>query len=205
MDIAYPHRGIWPTLDGDVFVVLCSTTRGLTGREVARLAKRGSPSGVLKVLERLVEHGFVHRTEAGRAFLYTFNRDHLAASAIEQLTDLRGLLISRLRTALARWDPAPVSAVLFGSAARGDGGTDSDIDVLLVSPTGMTTDAWRVRVERLTKDVYRWTGNHAAILEVEEGQLRRLVRERVLIASELRRDAVQLAGVPITSLLDSRR
>src|SRR5712671_2987211 len=35
---------------------------------------------------------------------------------------------------LGAWNPQPVYGCVFGSAARGDGGSDSDVDVLLVHP-----------------------------------------------------------------------
>lgn len=71
----------------------------MTGREVARLVGRNSHSGVLDVLNRLAEHGLVERQEAGRAFLYKLNRDHLAAPAVEVLANMRSELLSRLRRA----------------------------------------------------------------------------------------------------------
>jgi len=46
-------------LEGPVLDVLAHTTRPLTGREIARLARRGSERGVRLVLHRLVDHGLV--------------------------------------------------------------------------------------------------------------------------------------------------
>jgi predicted nucleotidyltransferase len=48
------------------------------------------------------------------------------------LADLRLELWRRLRASLGKWEPSPIFACVFGSAARGDGGVDSDIDILLV-------------------------------------------------------------------------
>jgi len=76
MDVAHPYTAVCPTLDSDVLSVLAGTTRPLTGREVARMLSRASHSGVLNVLNRLAEHGLVDRQEAGRAFLFTLNREH---------------------------------------------------------------------------------------------------------------------------------
>lgn len=46
----------------------------LTGREIARLARRGSERDVRLVLHRLVDN----RLEAGAATLYALNREHVA-------------------------------------------------------------------------------------------------------------------------------
>jgi hypothetical protein len=68
----------------------------------------------------------------GRNRVHELNRDHVAAPVAELLAGLRLELWKRLRATLKAWNPRPVHACVFGSAARGDGGTDSDIDILLV-------------------------------------------------------------------------
>jgi hypothetical protein len=122
-----------PTLEGDVLIVLAGTTRPLTGREVARLARRGTPPAVAAALTRLVRPGLVHREEIGSAFLHTLNRDHLAAPAVLVLAGLRSELLERLSAAVADWEIQPVSAALFGSAARGDGDVEQEVTALLNS------------------------------------------------------------------------
>jgi hypothetical protein len=68
----------------------------------------------------------------GRNLVHELNRDHLAAPAATLLADLRLELWKRLRETLSGWTEKPVHAAVFGSAARGDGGPESDIDLLLV-------------------------------------------------------------------------
>jgi hypothetical protein len=56
---------------------MCSpTTHPLTGREIARLASRGSERGVRLVLHRPAAQGLVTTWEAGSASLYLLNREH---------------------------------------------------------------------------------------------------------------------------------
>ena len=97
------------------------TTRPLTGREVARLVRTGSQPTVNAALRRLTEEGILRAQEAGNAYLHTFNREHLAAPAIELLAGIRTELERRLRAEIADWEIAPAHASVFGSAARGDG------------------------------------------------------------------------------------
>jgi predicted nucleotidyltransferase len=145
----------------------------------------------------------VRAEEAGNAYLYTFNREHLAAPALEQLADIRSELERRLRTKIARWEIAPAHLSIFGSAARGDGDTRSDIDVFVVRPERVTEDDphWRGQLERLSDQVYAWTGNHVGLSEVSASDIRRLRREHPPVAEELRRDAITLAGPAPTDLL----
>lgn len=203
MDMARPYSSVVPTIDGDVLFVLATNTRPLTGRQIAAAAHRGSQSAVAAVLDRLVEQGLVLREQAGRAYLHVLNRDHVAAGTVEMLAGLRTEMLRRLREAFEDWEIAPVSAVLFGSAARGDGDVASDVDLLLVRPDGVESedDRWRQQLEHLTEHVLLWTGNHAAIVELAAAELPRLLGERPPVVEDLRRDGVDLFGRPVRKLL----
>src|SRR6266508_3319456 len=168
MDLSRPWAPIRSPIDMEVLRVLQGTTRPLTGREVARLVRAGSQPAVNAALRRLAEEGLVRAEEAGNAFLYTLNREHLGAPAVELLAGIRTELERRLRAEIAEWEIAPAHVSIFGSAARGDGDTRSDIDVFVVRPAGVAEDdpGWREQLERLADHVHDWTGNHAAISEV---------------------------------------
>lgn len=197
-------RAVVPTLDAPVLRVLAGTTRPLTGREVMRLAGVGSEAGVRKVLHRLVDHGLVHATEAGAATLYVANRVHLAWPAVEILVALSERFREKLTSLLATWDPAPALAGLFGSAARGDGDTASDIDLLLIRPDNLpdplddaddpAAAAWTDQVENLREYIERTTGNPAQIYELSRTEFVATVRSEDPLAEDWRRDLVVLAG-----------
>jgi predicted nucleotidyltransferase len=137
----------------------------------------------------------VRREEAGRAHLYSLNREHLAAPHICALAELRGELIDRLRSEIGAWTISPPVAVLFGSTARDEARERSDLDLLVVRPDGVAADdpRWRDQLERLAGQAHAWTGNEAEILEWEERDLPRVLgREPVLAAAA--REGVALAG-----------
>jgi predicted nucleotidyltransferase len=203
MDLSRPYTAICPTLDSEVLAVLARTSRPLTGREVARLTGRSSHGGVLDVLNRLAEHGLVDRQEAGRAFLFTLNRNHLAAPAVDILAGMRTELLNRMRASIDGWEIAPVHVSLFGSAARGEGGTGSDLDVFVVRPKGVSEDdpRWRTQLEDFATRVQRWTGNRASAAEASESEIERLRRDEPPILHELRSDAIVLSGEEISDLL----
>jgi predicted nucleotidyltransferase len=207
MDLSKPYSALSPSLDAEVLVVLARTSRPLTGREVARLARRGSQRGVLLVLARLAEHGLVDRQEAGPALLFSLNREHLAAPAVGVIAGMRSALVGRLRERIDSWAIPPVHASMFGSAARGDGDTASDVDLFIVRPDGIAEDnpIWREQLEHLAVAVLRWTGNQAAAAEVAEEDLRRLREEQPPVVAELRSDAVVLAGREVRELLEHPR
>jgi predicted nucleotidyltransferase len=116
------------------------------------------------MLGRLVEHGVVLREEHRPASVYRFNREHLAARALTELARLRAALFERLRGVVAEWSPAAANVSLFGSAARGDGDTDSDIDILVVryDDTAATDPAWTDQLLQTARLTERMTGNRVS-------------------------------------------
>lgn len=203
MDLSRPWALIRSPLDMEVLLVLLGTMRPLTGREVARLVRAGSQPAVNAALRRLTEHGLVRADEAGNAYLYTLNREHLGAPAVEKLADIRAELERHIRAEIREWEIAPVHASVFGSAARGDGNTRSDIDIFVVRPGRVRADdsRWRAQLERLSHRVYVWTGNHVGLSEVSAAEVRRLRRERPPIVDELLRDAITLVGAAPNDIL----
>lgn len=135
MDLTDPTRAVTSTLDGPVLAVLAQAGRPLTVGEVAGQAVRGSEIGIRKSLARLVGQGIVRATEMGRNRVHELNREHVSAPIAELLAGLRLELWTRFRQSFETWKPPPLYACVFGSAARGDGGPDSDIDLLLVHRT----------------------------------------------------------------------
>ncbi len=132
MDLTDPTRAVTATLDGPVLAVLAQSGKPLTVGEVAAQMPRGSEVGVRRSLSRLVGQGIVRAEMMGRNAVHELNRDHVAADIAVQLAGLRLELWQRLRRTLGAWNPKPMQGYVFGSAARGDGDSSSDIDLLLV-------------------------------------------------------------------------
>lgn len=205
MDLSRPYAAVAPTVEGAALVALAQTTAPITGRQVAVRAG-ASQSGVQACLNRLVEHGLVLREGAGRAYLYSLNLDHLAAVPVLRLAEMRNLMLKQLRETLATWKPRPVHASLYGSAARGDGGTSSDIDLFLVRPSGVDDDgAWADQVARLSEAAGRWTGNPVQVVQLTEEDCADLVAAENPLIRKLREESIDLSGVPARRLLRPSR
>jgi predicted nucleotidyltransferase/biotin operon repressor len=207
VDLSFPYTAALSKTDGQVLSVLTGTTRPLGGREVARLAGV-SQNGAWRALRRLVDQGVVIEQPAGgRSMLYTLNRDHLAAEPIITLTRLRSILIDRLKKQLAGWEVQPTHASIFGSAARGDGDTASDIDILVIRPRQVEEEdeRWRSQIDSLASAVHSWTGNHAGIAELAERELPRLRRERPAVVENVAADGIPLVGDEPSSVFRRRR
>jgi len=205
VDLAMPLTVVTPTLDAAVLHALAATTARASGAQVHRMAGTGSPDGVRRVLTRLVAQGIVLADEYPNATLYLLNRDHVAAEAIVTLTRLRTPIIDRITDALLRWSPKPVHASLFGSFARGEATTTSDIDILVVSgPAGPADqDERAAQIEQLAADVLRWTGNRGHIVDPTPEILTAMIAGDDPLVVSWRADHINLMGIRLLDLLRS--
>jgi predicted nucleotidyltransferase len=203
LDVAHPIRAVVPTLDGPVLEVLARTTRPLTGREIHRLARTGSPNGVRRALNRLAEQGLVHTEERAKAVFYAANRDHVAWPAVELLAALRRTFLDRLRAEFRSWRPKPAHASLFGSAARGDGDADSDIDLLLIRPDEVSEDdsPWADHVDRIRQQVQAWAGNRCQVFQLDLPRLAEHLRAGDPLVDQWLRDTVTLVDPDLRAVV----
>ena len=194
MDYRRPLLIVTPTLDGDVLATLARGEVELSGRELARHVGHGSTEGIRRAADRLVGQGTVLRRAAGGAHLYRLNRDHLAAPYIERLANPRGELIERLRSMLTEWSEPAKVAMLFGSVARGEATSTSDLDLLVVRPRAIDADAdvWRTQLLELERAVTSWTGNDTRIVEYGEDDLAGLTDEPLL--ADVLDEGIELVG-----------
>jgi biotin operon repressor len=196
-------------LDGDVLVLLARTTQAMSGRDIAERLGLRSHDGVRKSLQRLASQGIVVREGSRNAHLHQLNREHLGAAAVLALAEMRSHLWARIRDAIAGWEISPVHASAFGSAARGDGDDESDIDLLVVRPTRTPEiDAtWVEQVEGLRDGIEAWTGNRASIIELADDEIAALLtrpQDQPVLHAVLR-EGIDLAGVPARRLLGELR
>lgn len=196
MDLTFPAHAVVSTLDAEVLLTLAGTTLPMTGNQVRRVAGKGSIRGVQLVLQRLERHGLIDVVKAGSSNLYSLNRDHVAAPAVLALVDLRGQLFRRISDQISKWSIQPVAAAVFGSAARGDGGLKSDIDLFVIRPMKVLDDdpQWEDQIAALSTLVRRWSGNAASVIQVSPAQVAEMLTRNEPIVESLRRDAISLFG-----------
>lgn len=197
MDLSHPFRVVTRGPEGAILTLLARADKAFTGREVQRAIGSASQDHIRIVLRRLAEQGIVFAEPGGgRAILYRLNRDHLAAPSVEALANLRANLLTRLRQTIGAWEIQPVSAILFGSAARGDAGAESDLDVLIVRAQSVDADddRWRDQIMQLEASATAWTGNDTRVLEYAENELPVAPGEEPAIDEALS-DGIDLGGI----------
>lgn len=186
MHVGSPISSVIPSVDGGVLEVLVGTSMPLNLSTVHRLSGRASLSGVRRVLLRLVEAGVVFQVPGG----YVLNREHVATAGIVSLARQWTEVLERMRRHVEDWADPPRLLGLFGSAARRDGGEESDVDVLLVSDA---PDA-EARAAGLAQRLTSWTGNAAHVVTLSTRDLRRMRRFKEPVLDEWDRDLVVVTG-----------
>lgn len=171
MELQRPFAAVTSSLDGDVLAVLARTDVPFTTGQVHRLVTSASQEGIRHVLKRLTRQGIVLADRVGNAYTYRLNHEHLAAEHVVGLANLMNTLLARLTIELDAWDPKPVYAAVFGSAARGTMTARSDLDLLLVRSAGADERQWDAQVHALAETVTRWTGNDARPLQIDEADM----------------------------------
>jgi predicted nucleotidyltransferase len=214
VNLSDPTQAVTSALDGPVLAALAAAGRPLTVGQVAAAAARGSEIGVRRCLARLIEQGIVRATIMGRNQVHELNRAHIAAPIADQLADLRAELWRRFRQSIGAWAHLPVLATVFGSAARGDGEADSDIDLLLVHPpldaepsprrvpkrlTRLMADmesaplaGWEAQTDALRDQVKSWTGNTLQIVDLAIYEYEQQSASRSPLLVNIERDGIEL-------------
>ncbi|MBI4178258.1 nucleotidyltransferase domain-containing protein [bacterium] len=179
-----------------VLRALADSAGAMTGRAVAAAA-RLSPPGALDALARMEELGLVSRQVGGRTYFFTLNREHrLVQTALAGLLtserNIRSEVIGLLNRHLRK---RAKFGILFGSVARGQETSRSDLDIVIVSAS---------RKNRLTEtdlDGIRQTlrksyGLRLSPILLSEPQFRAKLKQSRGMWKNLRRDGEILWGQP---------
>jgi predicted nucleotidyltransferase len=203
MHLGQPARSLIPTVDAPVLLALHATTRPLTGRRLATLAG-ASHTAVNAILGRLTRAGIVLAERQGSAVLYRANSDHVGWAVVEALAGMRRSALDAMRAEIANWQTAPVTALCFGSFARGEGDEDSDVDLLLVRPSAVAEldDTWDRQQQALSDLVQRVTGNDCQILAIDLPRLLRHVELDDPLVSNWLHDGVLLSGITLAAAVE---
>ena len=186
MYLADPIQSVIPCLHGPVLGALARTNAPQRLTDVHRHVGDASIAGVRKVLLALVDDGLAEKVPGG----YVLNREHVAVDGIVALVGLHGALVERIRTWLRQRDEPVVAAGLYGSAARRDGGSESDIDLVVVIEDGEVDEL----VDELADAVERWTGNRGHVQGLTVHEHARLIDEAVPLVDAWKRELQPIIG-----------
>ncbi len=167
-----------------------------TGDDLARKAGVSKPMAH-RALSELMEENVVARRVAGRAYLYRLVPGSYSVRLVAPLFQDSESPLGELERLFSRklLSSPVVSAVLYGSLARGEGGPESDIDVYLIVRRAEDRD----RVETMVADLNRATlksfGNRLSAMVKTLEESRRAYRERRGLELEVESQGRVLAGL----------
>jgi DNA-binding transcriptional ArsR family regulator len=201
VDFSSSLQSLIPGTTGRVLAALVRTSMPLSGRAIAQLAGV-SPAQAARVLPKLADLGLVEARPAPPAVLYALAPDHVATEPLLALSRLDSVLVEQLAATIDGLEPAPACVAVFGSFARHEARSDSDIDLLVVRPAGLDEDddAWWETVEKIRARARRLSGNRIEILETGHEEARKLLHSRRPLWRSIHREALVVHGPPLDAL-----
>jgi predicted nucleotidyltransferase len=199
MNLSEPLDGLTSGVAAAVLRVLARADAGFSGRQVHSLAGAGSTSSVHRALTGLVHIGVVSAEPYPPSIIYRANRAHVLWPVIELGLAARTRALNSIRTFFEQSTPEewPLSAIVYGSVARRESDTDSDIDLFLVFPDGSDPDAWADVTYRLAEHVERVTGNEAQVFSVDRSELTERIADGDPLVMNVLDEGILVYGEPL--------
>ena len=200
MDFIHPLQTVVPGVQGRILAVLAETTAELNLRTIASIANV-SEAQASRVLPGLVAVGLVERREAPPSALFRLVRDHIVAGPILALSRTRDRMIQEMRQIAEGLPVPPASVIVFGSFARGEAGTESDIDTLMIRPSGISelAEAWSESVQQWIDRVGEVSGNRVEVLEAVEDEMPTRLDRGGSVWRDIERDGLIVVGTSLDS------
>ncbi len=189
-----------------VLRVLQDAAKGLTGREIARLAKMSHRS-CLKALTTLEDLSIVERHRGGRDHIFSLNREHMLVSegiipllALERrfLASLSALLKKKLGNLVE-------SQILFGSVARKEEDSHSDLDICLVVHKERDIEKVQALVHELSPMIQQRYGARLSPLVLSTADFSKRARRDKPPVQNIMRDGIVVSGKQLRELTNGKR
>jgi predicted nucleotidyltransferase len=207
MKLSAPIESLVPGLRGRVLTAMVRAATPLSLRELARRAgSADSPSSVKRVVLELLEEGMAFLALSSKAnHFYDLNREHLVVRHLIELDRAKENTLVLIETQVAQWPHLPRSVVLFGSVARGEDTSRSDVDLLVVwEGENPTSDQWTQAKHLLSNSVRDLTGNSVSLMEFSHKEWDTAVEQREPLLDAIAREGVRVAGESVRSLMRPR-
>jgi predicted nucleotidyltransferase len=122
--------------------------------------------------------------------------------AVVSLLGLDKELRGRVAERVAGWHLPAVSLVVYGSVAREETTSASDLEVLVIRPDATQPDdaIWQAQVADLADRLWRWTGRRASLIDMSQPELVQSLVDEEPFLVEAARDGWLIAGRPLTEL-----
>ncbi len=156
----------------------------MSEREIASILKVSHMS-INRAMRELSEINFVDFVTIGKAHLWKVNRKSYAFKVLSEfvrgfsllkdpLDDLKGMILANIPKSLIK------KAVLFGSVAKGEEKTDSDIDVFFLVKDSQDKKKLELALEKLSNACLETYGNCLSPYVLTEQEAKKKARQKFL-------------------------
>ena len=176
----------------------------MNGREIAK-AVGLSHVRCHTILKELSEQGIVTLRKIGRSTVYEIQPDHIVIKHwLKPLFREEKHLRKRLaRTVTSHLSVKPVSVILFGSIARKEDRSGSDIDMLLIMPGKANLKKCKRELLGAEEAVTQLYGNHLSPLLMKHNMFITRLKRGDRFLKEVLSDGQQIYGQTISELLSN--
>lgn len=189
MDFVRPLEAVFPGAAASVVSVLARTPQPLTLRQIAERAGISHPQ-VARHVDRLEDLGVVRRTIVGRGHQVTLT-DSAASELLRRIVHLDETVLDRMRTTASQLGQNAVSVTVYGSFARGQAVTGSDIDVAVIAEDP-TDQQWLDDLAAWVEAIAEFAGNPVAEIVIGTDEVASRAAEPLWTA--IRSEGVTIAG-----------
>lgn len=200
MDLTLPLADLAGSTVAKLLQHLSRVAAPMTGRRLSAMAGVAAASGAI-ALSELAEIGLVRRREAGRAYLYELNRDHVLWGPVEVMLNAPRLVERRIGEMVRSAAGDSTTALLFGSFARRDGSRTSDIDIAIVWGESVSAQVREELPFEIRASVADMTGNQVQILALDDELLGLMLGDGDPLLDSFHADAVTVAGPDLATRL----
>lgn len=170
MYVNNPTYGILSDSMAEVLRALQRMTPGRTGRVIAASCEGVSVAQVNVILRRFEEIGLVTTHSVPPAKQYFLNREHVLCTPLLDLINAKAQLIDWLTDRLTKTDGI-ISAILFGSVARGEDTPGSDVDLLLVFSGDKALEGSSGQLQLIEDEFLKRFGNALGITKLSKSDI----------------------------------
>jgi predicted nucleotidyltransferase len=188
-----------------VLRALWKAPAAVTGRQVQQLAGVHNLTAT-RSLEDLERLGLLQRRAAGRAYLYSLKRSHrLVRHLVDPVFTAEGIAPTRFASDLSKLlSDHCLSAVVYGSVARGEARPGSDVDLLVLVKDDKAAEYFvetaQPRIEKLVREGW------SLMLEVNVQTRSQLVKAWASpLVVRIRKEGKLVAGLSLEEVKRGRR
>lgn len=194
--LPHPLSGLFADSRARVLDVLLASAGPLSGREIATRAGI-APTTAGDALESLYEAGFVQVRPSGRSHLWSITEEHALVRMLRAWT--ADVDAEARRIVEETLGEVPAALVVFGSTARADDTTDSDVDLLLIAADVTRRRRYRERSASIARRLRLLLGRPVDVVVLDAEDLRNRVGSSFV--SNVVSDGRLLAGSPVAELI----